>query len=90
MKILIAPDSFRGSLSAAEFCRITAKQIKALYPDTELRLMPLADGGEGTIDAILANAGGQLVAAQVQDALGNLISAQYVSTGTRRSKKGAA
>ena len=77
MKILIAPDSFKGSLSAIEFCRIVAEQIQCFQPDTELQLMPLADGGEGTIDAILANARGQLISTQVQDPLGNLISAQY-------------
>ena len=77
MKILIAPDSFKGSLTAIEFCQIAAEQLLKVKPEIELRLMPLADGGEGTIDAILANSKGQLISTQVQDALGKPILAQY-------------
>ncbi len=77
MNILIAPDSFKGSLSAAEFCRIAARQIQAVRPDADLRLMPLADGGEGSIDAILSNVKGKLVTLTVHDALGKTIDAQY-------------
>ncbi len=77
MNILIAPDSFKGSLSAAEFCRIAATQIQAVRPDADLRLMPLADGGEGSIDAILTHVKGKLNTLAVHDALGKTIAAQY-------------
>ena len=52
MKILIAPDSFKGSLSAVEFCETCATAIKKIIPDAEIDLMPLADGGEGTLSCI--------------------------------------
>lgn len=77
MNILIAPDSFKGSLTAAEFCRIAAGQIQAIKPDAKLRLMPLADGGEGSIDAILSNVKGKITTITVHNALGKKINAQY-------------
>jgi len=77
MKILIAPDSFKGSLTAIEFCRIAAQQIRTVFSDAQLTLMPMADGGEGTIDTILANVKGQLVAQAVQNPLAEIITAHY-------------
>jgi glycerate 2-kinase len=53
MKILIAPDKFKGSLSAAEFCDVVKKAILIKLPDAEVYSLPLADGGEGFADAIL-------------------------------------
>ena len=52
MKILIAPDKFKGTLSAKQVCNIVGKAIAAISPDTEIIELPLADGGEGTIDAL--------------------------------------
>lgn len=52
MKILIAPDSYKGSLSAIKFCEICASAIKKVMPDAQIDLMPLADGGEGTLNCI--------------------------------------
>ena len=48
MKIIVAPDSFKGSLTAGEFCEICEKTLKELLQDAEVLSMPLADGGEGT------------------------------------------
>lgn len=77
MKILIAPDSLKGSLTAVEFCHIVAEQIQLVRADIELKLIPLADGGEGTIEAILANSTGQSITIDVQNPLGQRVSASY-------------
>jgi len=77
MNILIAPDSFKGSLTATQFCQIVKQQIQKLKPDTNVYQMPLADGGEGTIEAILSNTPGQLISEIVKNPLGKNIAAQY-------------
>ncbi len=53
MKIVIAPDSFKGSLTAGEVASIVANAAKANFPDAEIIEAPVADGGEGTLDAIM-------------------------------------
>ena len=50
MKIIAAPDSFKGSLTSREFCGICEKTLKEILPDAEVVSMPLADGGEGTAE----------------------------------------
>jgi len=77
MKFLIAPDSFKGSLTAIEFCRIAAQQIRKIYSDAQITQMPMADGGEGTIDTILANVKGRLYSQAVQNPLADIITAHY-------------
>lgn len=52
MNILIAPDSFKGTLSAAEVSQITAEAIQAQHPHHAIKTLPLADGGEGSIDVL--------------------------------------
>lgn len=57
-KILIAPDSFKGSLSAYKVGEALARGVKAVFPSAEVDILPMADGGEGTVDALLyANKG---------------------------------
>ncbi len=63
MKILLCPDSFKGSLSAEEASRIMEKAVKAVLPDAETLCVPLADGGEGSIDCL----GADKVAVRVSD-----------------------
>lgn len=55
MKIVICPDSFKGSLSSLEVCKSIEKGIKKVFSDIEIVSIPLADGGEGTIDTISKN-----------------------------------
>ena len=76
MKVLIAPDSFKGSLSALEFCEIVSKQIQSLKPDTDICVMPLADGGEGTIDAVVTNSPAKVLTVRVHNPLGKLVDAR--------------
>jgi len=50
LKILVAPDSFKDSLTSIEFCNIAKKSILNIHPDADIHCVPMADGGEGTID----------------------------------------
>lgn len=77
MKIVIAPDSFKDSLSAAEVADSIASGLREALPDAELVRCPMADGGEGTIDAILATTPGERRSAQVTGPLGQLVNAQW-------------
>lgn len=65
MKILLAPDSFKECLTAEEFCEIAQKGILEIIPDARIKKMPLADGGEGTVEALIANGRGQRVEVEV-------------------------
>ncbi len=58
MRILIVPDSFKGSLTATEFCDVAERGIRKVIPDADILKMPIADGGEGTMDSILSVLGG--------------------------------
>lgn len=69
MKILIAPDSFKESLSAMEVANSIEKGILKFKPDIECIKIPLADGGEGTVDAILKASGGNRISEKVLDPL---------------------
>ena len=75
MRIVIAPDSFKGSLSALEAARAMERGIRKVFPDAECDLLPLADGGEGTVDALVNATGGSLYAEDVHDPLGRPIKA---------------
>ena len=76
-KILIATDSFKGSLSAAEACNIIAQQARQCFPQAEVLELPVADGGEGLVPVVLQNLGGRLRTIPVQDPLGRQIPAAY-------------
>ncbi|MFC6313399.1 glycerate kinase, partial [Paraburkholderia dipogonis] len=55
--VVIAPDSFKGSLSAEQVAQAIAAGIKRASPAAEVRICPMADGGEGTLDAMLTRGG---------------------------------
>ncbi|MGY3170857.1 glycerate kinase [Pseudomonas sp. TE12234] len=77
MKIVIAPDSFKDSLSAAAAAEAIALGLREVFPHAELVACPMADGGEGTIDAILAALGGELRTTKVSGPLGGLVNARW-------------
>ena len=77
MKILLAPDKFRGSLDAPQVCKAMSEGIHMVSPEIEVLSLPLADGGEGTLDLLLWYAGGKKYTAKVQDPLGRMIDAEY-------------
>jgi len=76
-KILIATDSFMGSLSAPEACQIIATQARQRFPWAEVLELPIADGGEGLVEVVLQTLDGQLRTISVQDPLGRPIGAAY-------------
>lgn len=59
MRILLAPDSFKGSLSAPAVCDALTAGLRRVLPDAEIVTIPLADGGEGFAEALLAARGGR-------------------------------
>ncbi len=77
MKIVLAPDSFKGCLSAAEVAAIMSSALRELHPEWEIVELPLADGGEGTVDAVMSALGGKLLQAAVSDPLGRQVTARY-------------
>lgn len=77
MKIVIAPDSFKGCLPAREVARIIADAIREAHPDWDTVEFPLADGGEGTLDAI----GNSMRRVTVRDPLGRPVEARYGAIG---------
>jgi glycerate kinase len=77
MKVVIAPDSFKESLSAAEVAAAIARGWGKVFPDAELLLLPMADGGEGTVDALLASLGGQRMEQPASGPLGVPVTAHW-------------
>lgn len=69
MKILIAPDSFKGSASSRTLCDVMEKALLRRVPDAEIVKLPMADGGEGTVEALVLASGGRFCTAQVQGPL---------------------
>ncbi len=65
MRIIVAPDSFKGSLSSARIIEIVRKEAVRAFPGAQVMGLPVADGGEGTVDALLACRGGERVFARV-------------------------
>lgn len=76
-KIVIAPDSFKESLSALEVAEAIKNGFQTVYPDAEYVLVPMADGGEGTVEALVAVTDGNIVRTQVTGPLGNQVDAHY-------------
>lgn len=77
MKVIIAIDSFKGSLSTFESGAAVSEGIKRVYPDAKTVVCPLADGGEGTVEAIVSSCGGRLCTAQVCGPIGEKVCATY-------------
>lgn len=85
MKILFASDSFKGSLTSEQTIELLTRAAKEVYPDCECIGVPVADGGEGTVRAVVSAAGGKLVTAKVHDPLMNEILAAYGIIGDNRA-----
>lgn len=65
-KIILIPDSFKGTMSSSEICGIMEQKIHVYYPKAQVISIPVADGGEGSVDAFLAAVGGQKVPVSVK------------------------
>ncbi|VVN77431.1 glycerate kinase [Pseudomonas fluorescens] len=77
MKIVIAPDSFKDSLSAQGVADAIALGLAEVWPDAQLIKCPMADGGEGTIESVLAACDGQLRRTEVRGPLGATVNATW-------------
>lgn len=77
MKIVIAIDSFKGSLSSVEAGKAAAEGIKRVFPDSETLIKPVADGGEGTTETLVLGLNGRFREVNVSDPLGRKIIAKY-------------
>ena len=77
MKVAIAIDSFKGSLSSIAAGNAAAEGVRRVFPDAECRVRPLADGGEGTVDALVAGLGGELKRVTVTGPAGKPVTAKY-------------
>ena len=78
MRILIAPDKFKGSLSAREVAENIATGLRDVLPDAKIDIVPMADGGEGTAEVVCDALGGSWVNCTAHDPLGREIEARYV------------
>lgn len=77
MKVVVAPDSFKGSLSAPDAARCIADGWRRVFPDAEIVLLPVADGGEGTLDALITATSGTTFTQTVTGSLGELVEARW-------------
>lgn len=76
MKILVAPDSFKGSLSSKEVLKAISEGIRRAI-DAEIEGLPIADGGEGTVDALITSLGGKIIDVDVLGPLGNVVKGYF-------------
>ena len=83
-RVLLAIDSFKGSVSSAQAEKAVAEGVRRVWPDAELNVLPLADGGEGTLDAIAVR-GGELSTCEVAGPLGDRVSARMLVDGEHES-----
>ncbi|MFW5433885.1 glycerate kinase [Paenibacillus apiarius] len=81
MKVVIAPDSFKESLSALEACHAIEKGWRKVFPDAEMVNVPMADGGEGTVQSLVDATGGRLIHCEVTGPLGTPVKAFYGMLG---------
>ncbi|HWQ43237.1 MAG TPA: glycerate kinase [Desulfosporosinus sp.] len=75
MHIIVAPDSFKGSLSAIEVANAMERGIISVFPDAQVTKVPIADGGEGTVEALVTATGGRLMYEKVMGPLGDTVEA---------------
>ena len=85
MRIVVAPDSYKGSASALAVAQAMARGIGKVFPDAELCSIPIADGGEGTVEALVAATHGCLRQTEVSDPLGKRITACWGILGDDRT-----
>src|SRR2546428_3292360 len=77
MKVVVAPNSFKGSLSASEAAAAIARGVRAAIPDAEVIEIPVADGGEGTVDALVSSRKGTYKDVEVEGPLSDPVRATY-------------
>ncbi len=85
MRIVVAPDSYKGSVSALGVAQAMERGILQVFPGADVRKIPIADGGEGTVEALVTATGGELRQAEVTGPLGEKLMAQWGILGDGRT-----
>ena len=85
MNIVIAPDSYKGSLTSLEVGTAISEVFKEVIPEANLKVIPIADGGEGTLEALLFATGGQQIQIEVSGPLGDSILTEYGILGDNKT-----
>ena len=85
MRILIAPQSLKGSLTAAEAGQAIAQGVQAVYPKAAIEIVPVADGGEGTVQALIDATEGKIIQQTVTGPLGEHVPAFFGMMGDGRT-----
>lgn len=84
-KILLVPDSFKGTLSSRQVCQVMVGQLRRFFPQAQVKSIPVADGGEGSVEAFLAAAGGERRTRTVTGPFGEPVEAFYGILGDGRT-----
>lgn len=85
MKIVLAPDSFKGCLTALQVCEAMEGGIRQIYQAVEIEKVPMADGGEGTVQSLVDATDGRIVGEEVSDPLGNRVEARFGILGGEKT-----
>ncbi|MDN2453815.1 glycerate kinase [Lactobacillus sp. UCMA15818] len=85
MKFVIAPDSFKGSLTAKEVALAIKKGISKIFPTAVFELVPMADGGEGTVQSLVDATNGTIISKEVTGPLGKKVTANYGLLGNSKT-----
>jgi len=85
MKIVIAPDSFKGSLTSVEVSDAIEQGIKEIFPQAEIVKIPMADGGDGTVKCLVNATGGEILKEKVTGPLGDEVLASYGILGDKKT-----
>ena len=85
MKFVLAPDSFKESMTAKEVCQAMENGIRKVLPDAKIISVPMSDGGEGTMDSLIDATNGQKYAVKVTEPLGTPVTAHYGILGDQKT-----
>lgn len=85
MKFILAPDSFKESMSAKKACLAMEKGIKSIFPHAECVIVPMADGGEGTVDSLVSLSNGEIIHTEVIGPAGEKVTARYGLIGEKQT-----
>ncbi|GAI84971.1 unnamed protein product, partial [marine sediment metagenome] len=85
MKIVVAPDSFKGSLTAVEVSEAIEQGVREIFPEAEIVKIPMADGGDGTVQCLVNATGGEILREKVTGPLGDEVLASYGILGDKKT-----
>ena len=85
MKIVVAPDSFKGSLTAVEVSDAIEQGVRETFPEAEIVKIPMADGGDGTVQCLVNDTGGEILRKKVTGPLGDEVLASYGILGDKKT-----